>query len=101
MTQEAREALKASIVKWEQNLKFAQAGDFDNVLTGWRDCPLCQIYADVDSAAGEWTCTGCPIQQHTGRGGCNGTPYETVLYNPSAENVQAELDFLNEVLKGL
>lgn len=101
MTQKAREALKASIIKWEQNLEAAQAGDFDNVLTGWRSCPLCQLYADINSSDGGWTCSGCPIQQHTGHGGCTETPCEAVCLDPSVENVQAELDFLNEVLKGL
>ena len=41
-------------------------------------CSLCDKYLKVDEKFPKRveSCTGCPIHEHSGKHGCNGTPYE-------------------------
>lgn len=66
----------------------------------WRDraagvdrievCPLCKCYP---------ACRGCPINEHTGGNGCEGTPYDDWGYdNERIEVAQREYEFLLSLL---
>lgn len=66
MNKKTLKALKQSIAKWEKNTK---AETPDQYLTGYADCPLCNLYwHDV--------CNGCPISEKTKKLCCSSTPYE-------------------------
>jgi len=93
------EALIDSIQHWEENLERVQNG-------GWVDasassCACCNMFLGL-------ACWGCPIFEKTRRRTCRGTPYYDVLKAEVAKPfsrqdyiaaVQAELDFLNQILK--
>lgn len=63
------DALTASIAKWEKN---ATVTDFNDVVMGLTDCPLCRIF---HSWFGGPDCQGCPVNE-SGCYRCGGTPYE-------------------------
>lgn len=100
MKKKTLDALKGSIHKWEQ----IRDGLIED--QGTHNCPLCKLFHDIH-------CVGCPIQQHTGKMNCAGSPYEDyndyVFYNdhndydpndPDVEKklAQDELDFLISLL---
>lgn len=92
MTPAALEALKQSILKWEQNTKI---NDLNDASLGKYKCPLCQLFIESD-------CEGCPIMLATGETFCEETPYEVAR---EAENLaefhsaaKAELEFLKSLL---
>jgi len=102
VTKEQRRALMLSRNKWK---RIVEKGAKDN---GTDDCPCCKLwYSKV------FGCDGCPIAKHTGRDGCEGTPYIkwmmhqtdqdewypfTVFNAKSKRLAQAELDFLQDLL---
>ena len=96
-------ALKKSIEHWEKN---AAPGDHP-VSTKAKDCALCGLFF------WEEDCAGCPVYQRTGREGCHGSPYWSVvdaklelcadeskgrLRKKLREAAQKELDFLKSLL---
>ena len=60
MTPEALRALRGSIQKWH-NIVY-----HNGLNKGTMNCPLCQKFS---------FCGGCPVFEHSGLSGCNGTPY--------------------------
>lgn len=62
MNTEARKALEGSIAKWERIVNGT------GVDKGHENCPLCREFYGHG-------CRGCPVQEHTGRMECGGTPY--------------------------
>ena len=103
MTPEVREALEASIKHWEENRDARSPAD---VTYSVQHCALCQLffYNYLNR------CSGCPIQERTGRSLCEDTPYEdavnarTAWKNGYASQedfqtaAQAEVDFLKNLL---
>jgi len=100
------EALKLSIMHWEENATARKPLDID-VSVG--SCALCNLHFKED-------CLGCPIRNVTKRSFCNGTPYYTVLdtakkwrddydnYNDTTESKKACIDACKaeaEFLRGL
>jgi hypothetical protein len=71
-------ALEDSIEKWKKNVAAESPAD---VTTGWRECPLCLLYNNLDkrdNAIAEWyatRCHGCPVFEQTRQQGCHGSPY--------------------------
>lgn len=112
-------ALQCSIQKWEAIV--AHYADPDNKLPihdGATDtCACCRLHWSFDQ---KYTCHGCPIRDHTGRNGCDMTPYDDyanaldALYEyddeePDEETLarilavaktaaRAELEFLQDLL---
>jgi|JI10StandDraft_1071094.scaffolds.fasta_scaffold233918_4 hypothetical protein len=76
MNKVTKAALEASIEKWKRN-SIAEAPE--KYLTGFRDCPLCDLFWDAD-------CIGCPVFKRTGETGCYGTPYTTAEKARRPEN---------------
>ena len=111
MNAETLAALKASIAKWEKNVRVRKA---DNVKAGVFECHLCELFNSLETPFGE-ECVGCPVGAHTGSKFCSGTPYDAALYAlrnwdqcdseniPASRNAfraaaQAEVDFLRSLL---
>ena len=61
-------ALKGGIKKWERIVKSTKAMD-----RGAKNCPLCSLFSC------KWDCGYCPVKKRTGKGGCDGTPYQEWL----------------------
>ena len=67
MDAETCTALEASIKHWEENVA---AESWVDTNVGWESCALCLKFIEQKEA-----CTGCPVQEKTGRIGCWSTPY--------------------------
>lgn len=92
------EALEASILHWQENVKAERPED---VMTGPTNCALCSLFF-------EDVCEGCPVMRHTGYRGCKNTPYDLAdeafymwietYFNADRDvfrkYAQAEVDFL-------
>lgn len=101
MDEKTRKAVELSIVKWEANLDFAEAGAWDRVQISASSCPLCALYYDID-------CKGCPVAERTSKHMCEESPYTRVAYllgddPPINEKklvpaVRAEVEFLKSLL---
>jgi hypothetical protein len=95
MSPETLEALKGSIEKWEK-IVAGTGADY-----GPNNCPLCKMFR---KSRGEWwdmTCDGCPVKAHTGKDGCEDTPYDSFegSYKDDEEAAaRAELEFLRSLL---
>ena len=63
MKNEALEALKKSIIKWEKIAKSTKEKDL-----GGYNCGLCGLFVDV-------ACVGCPIYSKTKKKYCKDTPF--------------------------
>ena len=59
------EALEASILHWQENVKAERSLD---VLANDTDCALCAKFYDLE-------CEGCPVYLRTGLRYCLGSPY--------------------------
>lgn len=70
MNAKTLKALKASIDKWQRNVK-AEAPDM--VFTGSDDCPLCKLFW---SGEADQSCIGCPVMGRTGKLYCEKTPHD-------------------------
>lgn len=94
-------ALKASIKKWERNVKVRKP---ENAKTGPFDCSLCLKFFEKG-------CHGCPVSIKTGEICCYDTPYwnarralnEWLTYPEYFKHkwqtaAQAEVDFLKSLL---
>ena len=99
MNTKTLDALKASIVHWQENLAKAKAGERFEL--GPSECALCRLFFFVGD------CDGCPVKDKTGYGGCVGTPYHKVrsvlLYRRQsgddlAEATKDEVEFLQSLL---
>ena len=99
--------LEESIEKWEKIVAGTGADE------GTKNCALCREFFDAGDD-NEAICVGCPVQQFTGIGGCENTPYITWMYHHAEHPVktpafaktekeislaQDELNFLKEVLE--
>lgn len=94
-----REALEASIKKWEANV--AAETPKDVLITG-QNCPLCKIFAGPG-------CYDCPVMKKTGYDECHNTPYyaaQSALVDWKMGDLsrdewrlyaQAEVDFLKSL----
>ena len=67
MSDEASEALEASITKWEGYVEVEWAQDAEP-----HDCPLCDLFY-IHTA--EIKCEGCPVFEKTDKPFCYDTPY--------------------------
>lgn len=115
MTDEQTTILRASISHWEHNLELALANREPQI--GGDSCLCCQRWAEPSDS--DFDCDGCPISEYTYNANCGGTPWFRVrdaldkelwidfiggVENPSPNFtnlrrvIQAEIDFLNEVL---
>lgn len=85
MTDEALQALQATIARWEA----IRDGTF--VFRLKEHCPLCVAF---------WGggCLGCPVYQSTGQIRCEGTPYKDWRVTRSSEDAQREVEFLRSLL---
>lgn len=101
------EALEASILHWQENVK---ADTWGEVRMWLDDCALCDLYCSNCAAK----CKGCPVMDRTGESDCSKTPYRAAgralrawkYTDPDDKTVwlaardefrrcaQAELDFL-------
>lgn len=64
------EAWAITLEKWET---IAAKYPLHVIDGGEKTCGLCMLYRRKDS------CSGCPVQQHTGLPHCKGTPYQDFL----------------------
>lgn len=91
-----REIVEISIQHWEFIGEITEENPalLDNLCCGGRDtCALCQQYGARD-------CTGCPVATKAHRCHCLNTPYVDYLDSGlSPEMIEAEIDFLYEVLE--
>lgn len=92
------EALEASILHWQENVKAERPED---VRMGPANCALCSLFFEDG-------CKGCPVMRRTGYSRCEDTPYERAdgafymwykTYDDDAcddfrKCAQAEVDFL-------
>ena len=120
MRPDTLEALNSSIEHWTKIVAGEEGSE------GAANCALCALFSDEvpnDDTTGYITCiklnfenddyTTCPVQEYTGREGCEGTPYE--YFNMVGERTnnsfakwakspnvvkaaQDELDFLKSLL---
>ncbi|WP_026793176.1 hypothetical protein [Pleomorphomonas oryzae] len=76
MTPATLDALKASIVKWDNNTHAMTPAD---AKVSGDTCPLCALFYDeMDPAADDEDnarCHGCPIKARTGHSNCHSTPW--------------------------
>lgn len=86
--------LALSLRRW----RLVLSGEIYN--PGRADCPLCQVYFPASFRLGEFknACLGCPIYEHTGRTGCEGTPYDDFFLTDKYHAASKEVDFLSELL---
>ena len=101
MDARTRKALEGSIKKWEGIV----AGKVRD--EGSMNCPLCELFNNIDS---DPMCAGCPVAEKIGQTGCDGTPYEEFCKHatrggyaesPSARRIaKAELAFLISLRSG-
>ena len=96
MDAKTTKALEASIEKWETN---AQVPALEEAKIAPRDCPLCDIYWDID-------CDGCPVARRTGCRGCTGSPYSAAAKAFAANDLpglhsasRREVEFLTSLLQ--
>lgn len=101
MNQKQRDALVASIIHWEDNLRKVKDNQEPAIFED--DCECCAQFPD---------CKECPVANYTGREGCLGTPWVRVQEQYYAVKdrgpesdwtllvpaIQEELDFLKVVL---
>lgn len=100
MNPKTLEALKESIVHWEDNLAAAIARRAIHIRAD--SCALCKTYNRAFCDA----CVGCPVLESTGVQYCNNSPWQKVKhiknYGGTTEDlvaaVQDELDFLKSLL---
>lgn len=72
MNKETLQALKGSIKKWENIVKYTTAKD-----DGIHNCSLCKLYHSVISANYlSESCLACPIYNKTNIAFCHETPYQ-------------------------
>lgn len=94
------EALRGSVKKWERIVMGEIADE------GAENCPLCALFNDTDRMP---RCSGCPVAEKTGSGGCFGSPYnddwmavadvdDFANTDDKREAAQKELDFLISLL---
>lgn len=69
MNTKVKEALRASIEKWDRNAKAQSPDDFRSSA---EDCPLCVMFFLAHPTA---SCNGCPVYAATGHVTCGNTPY--------------------------
>ena len=96
-------ALKASITKWEQNLKARSPYEVEISPVS---CSLCTLFHQDD-------CEGCPVSEKTGQSRCFSTPFRaadlaltdweevdknSALRDAWRKAAQAEVDFLKSLL---
>jgi hypothetical protein len=84
MTYEALRALRGSIQKWH-NIVY-----HNGLNKGTMNCSLCKKFP---------SCWDCPVYEHTGLNGCNGTPYGQTAWGRAETAGEkaaalAELEFL-------
>jgi hypothetical protein len=72
--------LKASIKAWEKKVELGYEAQL-----GPHTCPCCQKFRHTVDYA-HVTCDGCPIKEHTGKHGCEDTPYE-IIENTDTDEV--------------
>lgn len=85
MTNEAIDAIKGSIVKWEKIL------DGSGIDKGRGNCPLCTSFYDRG-------CIGCPIRDKTGMGNCRNTPIQVWRGLTKAHFIEGETRYFPESL---
>lgn len=92
MKVETLEALKGSIVAWEDRAK-------DNYLrASYENCPLCHLFNRTSSATDD-DCLGCPVYERTELQYCEGTPCEQYFDNENSVGVaKREVEFLKSLL---
>lgn len=105
MDKRTKEALKASIEKWKENVV-----DPARMNLNYNSCPLCVLFhpfqQDPHQPLGSpAACLGCPVREKTGMALCKGTPYydtleafETEDFPLAAREARAELAFLRSLL---
>ena len=110
MDKETLKALKASVRKWERQVK-------DPTLsTSWQNCPLCKLFHPSSGSSRvikTEDCSGCPVKAKTGEPYCISTPYDEWYYHKAnchefeigancvecKEFITEELKFLEELLE--
>lgn len=99
MPPETLEALRGSIKKWT---KIVDGTGHD---AGIGNCPLCQLFHSKCRQDRQPGCSGCPVQQSTGRSTCLGSPYEAYEAAMDIEDAEGmrdnaieELAFLKTLL---
>lgn len=89
-TEQQKKALRASIKHWR---KIVSGEVYTSTLSS---CACCRLWNNPH----ETDCPGCPIEQFTGEGGCNGTPYPAFQWAQSihrSSTARSELNFLRAV----
>lgn len=69
ITSETQTALDDSIAHWE---RMATGNRREGEKPRAEQCALCRMFCERSPTL---SCAGCPIAEHTKRGGCEGTPY--------------------------
>jgi hypothetical protein len=100
MKEKTMKALKKSIIHWQDNVYFAEAGNFRMMTTSRTKCALCNLFNKYETTITE-RCHGCPVHADTGEQYCHGTPYMKVnaaiiRYDNKAvlKHAKAELKYL-------
>ena len=89
MEVETLTALQGSIAKWEA---IVDGTGFDS---GPENCPLCQRFRD--GSGQRVSCKGCPVAEHTGQTGCQGSPYdEYERLNDGEDDLEATPEALKD-----
>ena len=97
MDAKTEEALRKSIIHWEEN---AAAKSFQGTSVSPNACALCGLFMEPEPY-----CTGCPIYAHTGKPFCRWTPYKKAaeawdnrLWEPFLTAAHDEIAFLKSLL---
>lgn len=90
METRALKALQASIAYWKDIV------DDKAVCTGSEGCALCKEFRDNFPAS--LPCQGCPIYEITNKLYCRETPYNIYATEPTKENAERMLAFLESLL---
>ena len=93
--------LMLSVAKWEFVVRAVTENPTNLIIDGAvATCALCDAFHPMGSNhSGDGECRGCPIKEYTGMATCVGTPYETWEKTGSLLAAEAELGFLQMLLK--
>lgn len=92
--------LEVSIQKWKDNIR-TLADKHQPIYNGADNCGLCLVY--LSETSDEDDCQGCPVFLHTGKIGCEGTPYDGYInvLSTKDKNIEYLLKYAIEELKFL
>ncbi len=95
---DVNEALKLSIHKWDTIRDYLKIGYRVHGSTDSSTCALCMMFNNGNADA-VTNCAGCPVKAKTGYSYCRDSPFMEFCKDPTWENAEAELHFLESLRK--